>query len=453
MADRSLARRVASRGRRWSAAKALATYEALAGAGAVTRGGTPAALPAPRRTTKPASPAAAPPPAPAAIVPAAAKVFEGVTPQSLHLAGLRHGDADPVVSLVVPAIRPDSIFAGVATALQVGRRLAIATDRPLRVVPFGKADPERLAAALVEFLAADGDPVPPLHVVPQRQLAHVTVSPRDLWIVTYWTTAHAADVACRVGVLDPSRVVYLVQDYEPGFHAWSVAHALTRQTYHAGFHHVVNSSSLSRYLADREGGGTDHGLVFAPHLDLERLRTVADRRQPSPVVRVFFYGRPGKPRNLFELGVAALRAAAVALEAEGIAWEGVSAGEEHPDIVLPTGAVVRSLGTVDWDGYYDLLAHTDVGLSLMHSPHPSHPPLEVAVSGGLAVTNDLDGSRSGFHERVTAVDADPDALAAALVEAVRRAAHDGPQPFAAPGEGVLGRPLDDVVGELAHRLS
>lgn len=449
MTERSLLRRVASRGRRWSAGKALGTYEMLAGQGAVTRT-KPSQRPKPDRE-RPSPDARALPALPP--MPAAAKVFEGVTPQSLHLAGVRHGDAAPVVSMVVPAIRTDSIFAGVATALQVGRMLALALERPLRVVPFGRAEPEKLAAALTAFLAVDGQPVPQLVVVPQRQLAHTTVSADDVWVVTYWTTAHAADVACRIGVLDPSKVVYLVQDYEPGFHAWSVAHALTRQTYHAGFTHVINSSSLARYLADREGDETDHGLVFAPHLDLARLERVAARREPSEPVRVFFYGRPGKPRNLFELGVAALRAAAVTLAADGIAWQAVSAGEQHPDIELPTGEIVRSLGTVDWDGYYELLASTDVGLSLMHSPHPSHPPLEVAVSGGLAVTNDLDGSRSHFHERVTAVAPDPDALAAALVDAVRRAVHDGPQPFSPPVPGRLGRPLADVVDDLSRRLS
>lgn len=446
MAPRSRLRRAASACRRWSAAKALRLHELLAGPAAVTRqSAAPAIKPAAKKG--PPKPRALPPP-----MPEAAQVFEGVAPQSLHLASVRHGPVDPAVSLVIPAIKPDSIFAGVATALQFARRLALTMDRPLRVVPFGPADPEELAAALRTFLAVDGEPVPALQVVPQKLLPHTTVSPDDIWVVTYWTTAHAADVACRIGVLDPKNVVYLIQDYEPGFHAWSVAHALTRQTYHAGFHHVVNSSSLSRYLADREGEQTDHGLVFAPHLDLDRLARVAADRQPSATVRVFFYGRPSKPRNLFQLGVTALRAASVALAAEGIEWEAFSAGEAHPDIVLPGGGAVRSLGTLEWEAYYELLARSDVGLSLMHSPHPSHPPLEIAVSGGLSVTNDLDGSRSGFHPRVTAASLDPDALAAALVEAIRAAASHGPQPFAPPVGDVLGRPLDAVVGDLVQRL-
>lgn len=445
MAQRSIVRRAASRGRRWSASKALRAHEVLAGSAAVTR-----RAPEPRAKKATATGPAQPPATPA--MPPAASVYEGVTPHSLHLSSLRYGPAAPVVSLVVPAIKPDAIFAGVATALHVGRRLALAMDRPLRIVPFGKAEPEALAAALRDFLSAGGDPVPPLQVVPQPMLPHTTVSDDDIWVVTYWTTAHAADVACRLGVLDPARVVYLVQDYEPGFHAWSVAHAVTRQTYRAGFHHIVNSTSLARYLVDREGPQTDHGLVFTPHLDLDRLARVAAARSASPVVRVFFYARPGKPRNLYQLGVAALRAASLTLADEGIEWEGFSAGEEHPDIQLPTGATVRSLGTLGWDAYYELLAATDVGLGLMHSPHPSHPPLEVAVSGGLAVTNDLDGSRTGFHDRIVAVDADPDALATALVAAVRRARAEGPQPFAAPDGDVLGRPLDIVLDDLVQRL-
>lgn len=356
------------------------------------------------------------------------------------------------MSLAVPALDPAKIFAGVATALQVGRMLALELDRPLRLVPFGKAEPAKLHEAVHRFLAADGKPVPVITVVPKALIAHTTVSAHDIWIVTYWTTAHAAQVASQVGRLDPRRVIYLVQDYEPGFKPWSVEHALIRQTYHAGFHHVVNSASLATYLHAREGCTVDQELVFAPHLELDRLAESAARREKRSPVRVFFYARPGKPRNLFALGVAALRGAAVELAADDVAWEVVTAGESHPDIVLPDGVVARSLGTLSWDEYFDLLSRVDVGLTLMHSPHPSHPPLEVAVSGGLAITNELDGSRSNFHERITAVPADPRHLAVALADAVRQASRGAVQPFAAPAEGALGRPLADVVTSIASRV-
>jgi hypothetical protein len=147
-----------------------------------------------------------------------------------------------------------------------------------------------------------------------------------------------------------------------------------------------------------------------------------------------------------------LRYAATQLADDGIAWEAVSAGEAHPDIALPGGAFVRCLGTLDWAGYFQLLAATDVGLTLMHSPHPSHPPLEVAVSGAIAVTNDLDGTRQGIHPRVVAVPADVAALGDALVAAVHRARAEGPGPFTPPDKGALGDTLEVVVSRLLERL-
>ena len=88
----------------------------------------------------------------------------------------------------------------------------------------------------------------------------------------------------------------------------------------------------------------------------------------------------------------------------------------------------------------------------MLSPHPSHPPLEVATSGGLSITNDLDGSRSGFHERVIAVPAEVDSLATALVAAVTQIREQGTAGFTPAQPGQLGDPLHEVIEKLAQRL-
>lgn len=390
-------------------------------------------------------------PAAAELLPAGAEVYRSLTRSSLFLSAVRTGDVPPAVNLVVPPLDPSSIFAGLATALQLARRLATSLGRPLRVVPFDAAPAGPRERAVRAFLA-DDRPVPPLSVVPQPLLEHTTVSPDDLWVVTYWTTAHAAEVATRLGVLDPDRVVYFIQDYEPGFHPWSVEHSLTRSTYHVGFHHVVNSAPLSRYLVEREGEESGQGLVLAPHLDDARLERVAAERRREHVTRVFFYARPRKPRNLFALGVTALRAASVSLAAEGVPWRLVCAGEQHEPFTLPGGQPVETRGVLPWDGYYQLLAETDVALSLMFSPHPSHPPLEAAVSGALAVTNDLDGVRSGMHPRIEAVAAEPVALADALADAVRRAAQQGPGGYEPLAAHSMGEPLDTVVEQLVGRL-
>ncbi len=386
------------------------------------------------------------------VLPAGSEVYAGLTPASLLLAGVRYGDAPPAVNLLLQEWSAGGVFAGTATALETARRIAVATGRTLRVVTVRGVDEPVAAEQVRSVLAASPGPVPPVSAVFVAMLEHTVCSRQDLWLPTYWSTAHAADVACRLGVIEPQRVVYLVQDYEPSFHPWSVQHAVTRQTYHAGFHHVVNSRSLADYLTARERVPVDPQLVLGPHLDLDRLAAVAAARRPAPGVRVFFYARPTKPRNLYELGLAALRATAARLAGSDLEWEVVSAGGRHEDQDLGHGRRLTGLGVLSWDAYFGLLPSVDVGLTLMHSPHPSHPPLELAVSGALAVTNDLDGVRTGFHPRVVAADADPDALADALVAAIRQAAEHGPGGFDPAPLTALGHSMDEVLTHLLPLL-
>ena len=48
---------------------------------------------------------------------------------------------------------------------------------------------------------------------------------------------------------------------------------------------------------------------------------------------------------------------------------------------------MRALGKLDLDAYGSLLRESAVGLSLMVSPHPSYPPLDMAHLGLRVVTN------------------------------------------------------------------
>ncbi len=65
----------------------------------------------------------------------------------------------------------------------------------------------------------------------------------------------------------------------------------------------------------------------------------------------------------------------------------LSVGLAHPDVKFSTGHSLRSLGKIPWSDYPQFLSTVDVGLSLMLSPHPSYPPLEMAAAGARVVTN------------------------------------------------------------------
>lgn len=383
----------------------------------------------------------------------AARPWAQLVETSTALAGIR---LDPTarrhLDLVVGEIRADATFAGISTAIVVGRALAEELGLPLRIVMVGHTTNGNSGAA-AEAYVASRFPGVNARVVTREALLDETFSPDDTWLATHWKTAHAVDVAVRGRRIDARRVAYLMQDYEPGFSPWSTEYAVAASTYQRGFQPIVNSSPLHAYLRDHEGLEIDAELVFAPDLDLDLLRRVAGRRRHGDVTRVLFYGRPSKHRNLYRLGLTALKIAAARLAESGRPVEFVSAGEKHGDVDLGSGRVLSSRGTLPWDDYFDLLASTNVVLSLQYSPHPSHPPFDAAISGAYAVTNDFGSTRSRLHDRIAAVPAEPDALADAVVAAVLRDAADGPGDFLDLVPGLLGGDLRSAVVAAAARLT
>ncbi|PZE73431.1 hypothetical protein [Curtobacterium sp. MCBD17_019] len=400
-------------------------------------------------------------------VPERARPFEGLVETSLALAGIQTATRAGQVVLVVDEVREGAAFAGVQTALSVAIELGERLARTVRVVMVRSTTPGNSGAA-AEALIAERFPTtrdtaggPSVRVVPREDILAQVFGDEDVWIATHWKTAHALDVAVRSGVVDRDRVVYVVQDYEPGFSPWSTDYAVAASTYRAGFRMLVNSAPLQRYLHDVEGIVVPDDATFAPHLDMEKLQRVAEaRRSPAEdggVVRVLFYGRPSKHRNLFRLGVAALRVAVQELAVDDLRVEFHSAGEMHADVELGSaGRIAHRLiahGTMPWDQYFHFIASTNVVLALQHSPHPSHPPFDGALSGARVVTNEFHGTRGGLHPNIEAVATDAGSLGHALAGAVRRAAADGPTSFKPLADGVLGGALKDAVARLAVDLS
>src|SRR5690606_30111304 len=72
---------------------------------------------------------------------------------------------------------------------------------------------------------------------------------------------------------------------------------------------------------------------------------------------------------------------------EQAGWDVCSAGAAHKEIHLDRTRRVRPLGKLSLEAYARLLCESAVGVSLMCSPHPSYPPLEMAHFGMKVITN------------------------------------------------------------------
>ncbi|MFA9400894.1 MAG: hypothetical protein ACERKT_07275, partial [Acidobacteriota bacterium] len=120
---------------------------------------------------------------------------------------------------------------------------------------------------------------------------------------------------------------------------------------------------------------------------------LADR--PSP--RLLLYARPQAhaARNLYEVGVEALRIA-VAEGVFGEQWRFAGIGSTGPETAVDLGRGHRLLLSprTDQESYGRFLAGHDLGVALMDAPHPSLVPIEMASAGMAVVTTTFGSSKT-----------------------------------------------------------
>lgn len=344
------------------------------------------------------------------------------------------------LNLLVPALSSRHLFGGIETALQVFDALRHGFDRA-RIVVTDEAVPQPRSGAFysnwrISALDADDPEQDCVVAAGSRYGRTLCVGQGDFFMATAWWTAHNAFALVdwqrqRHPQVGARRVLYLIQDYEPGFYPWGARYVLAQATY---AHRertvaVVNSQQLADYL-----GAQGHRFAVCKVLQPQfnaGLKAVRDRYDVFRKERtILVYGRPGTERNAFPLVVGALRAWAK-LCPTAARWRVVSAGEAFAPVELGHGCVLESLGKLDIEDYARLLSQSAVGLSLMISPHPSYTPLEMAAFGVRVVTNRFGPKDlSVVSSFITSVDlADSRHLAAALLEITGEfdAAQDGPR--------------------------
>lgn len=391
----------------------------------------------------------------AAVVPLEPQAVPVVVPHADAILRSRLGAPTPRLRLVLHEFNHDRVFAGIRSALAAAASLARELDRPLTVVLLEEPRDPRSLGTLVDWFRdhiGNAQFVDTLRITSMERGSDEDVHPDDVWMVTYWTTAVAAGRACRAGIIDPRHVVYLVQDYEPGFFGWSDESAMASATYRQGFHFVVNSSPLARYLAEHTGVSVPREQVFAPVVDVEVLERAAAAWRPDPDgrLRVLFYGRPSHPRNLFKIGLESLQAWVETLDNHERPVLR-SAGADHPPYLLARDVRLEPLGKLSMDAYVELLSRTDLTLALMFSPHPGHLCLEPPAAGIPTLTNTFGRYREPWLAGLHLAEAEPRALGQALGEVARTARQlTTHRPEALPAG--LGGSLDDAIRAVASRL-
>jgi O-antigen biosynthesis protein len=374
-------------------------------------------------------------------------------PEQRAIAARLGGRPGRIVHVLVPGVSPSGVFGGVATAVTLAVGLAERGER-VRIVltDYGQTlGPARVRALVLRHVRTSPATLDRIEVaLAIRDDQVLDLGPADVFVATAWWTAFraAATIEAQPG-LTVRRAVYLVQDFEPLFYAESERRTMARASYALPTVPVVNSAPLAAHLADEVGLAVEPALVLAPIVAVPGRSPLRAWPTGGEPLRVVVYARPSVERNLFPT---AMRAVARWLEqrTDDTPVEVVAVGERLDARYVVAGREVRDLGVRSWDGYLEVLAGAHLGVSLMLSPHPSYPPLEMATAGMVVVTNrwgpkDL----ATVSDRFVTCEPDVDGVADALAEAERRLAAGGDPPIALDR---LGRDLDAVLDALVVRL-
>ena len=301
-------------------------------------------------------------------------------------ANFNSADLNARINLVVLGLASRDV-GGTSTAIRLLETMAACFSR-VRIVVIGEDEREFEASVWEGWELASRAPSAVRsidYLSPGKRL--LSIGPNDYFIATQWRTAHFVFQVHALQHGIHNRVIYLIQDFEPGFYSWGSLYAIADSTYHhrESTIAVFNTRLLSDYF-ERYDYRFFKAYTFEPSLNpvlaVHRLKMSVKRKRRLLLV----YGRPNSQRNAFTIVVAALKAWAGSFPCAGD-WEVVSLGEKHMDIVISAGVTLHSKGKVSLDAYSSYLLEAAVGLSLMISPHPSYPPLEMAEFAVRVVTN------------------------------------------------------------------
>lgn len=300
-------------------------------------------------------------------------------------------NSTPSLQILLPSLQARHATGGPNTAFILGLQLArkgipvgfISTDAPL------DDDVNVIKSHLLGLTGLNSDDLGIEFRDGSDRTQSLAIGYNDVLMATAWWTAQAAQPVTRM--LRHRRIYYLVQDYETLFYGASEKFADAEITYDFDHLPIINTGFLRDHLVNRSIGRyadsdfVSRAIVFEPAIDQSRFHP-QDRVAGTPR-RVLFYARPTvAARNLFGLGVAVLRAAVEKGLFGNDGWEFVGMGEQFEPIHLGRGYSLTPAPWLGFDAYAEQVRGADIMLSLMLSPHPSYPPLEMAACGGVAVT-------------------------------------------------------------------
>ncbi len=339
--------------------------------------------------------------------------FESLTPlRTYHLPSAK----TPRVNLITDSIGSGSLFGGVGTALIFAALLANRLGAPLRIVTRTKrAQPSNLDHVLSLYGIQLAHEVQFKFAAFYDRKYELDMIEGDVFITTSWWTT-----AATLPSVPHRAIIYLLQEDERMFYPFSddrmKCEAILRNRH---IRYLVNTRLMFDHLVqDGLDNMVARGRWFEPAFPSQvfypRARAAGGKR------RFFFYARPNNLRNLFYLGIEVIEQAILQQVLDLQHWDIILVGKDIPAVTLGNGYTPTKCENLSWSDYAELIGTVDLGLSLMYTPHPSYPPLDLAASGAVVVTNQFANKQvlTGYSKNIICAALERDALVEGLRQGV-----------------------------------
>ena len=312
------------------------------------------------------------------------------------------------LNLLIPGLSLRYAFGGINTAIEFFMNL-IGDSKDSRIIITDEVESDLLGFSQAKFWtqlkSEDADQDGKIILcIGDRYNKSIPVRKNDVFVATAWWTAYNGERILKWQKekwrVDPLPMVYLIQDFEPGFYSWSSRYLLAFSTYQQkNIIAIVNTSLLSDYLK-YSGINFKHYYIFEPTLNKNLTKAYQQKKDFPKKRKIIFYGRPSVDRNAYEVVIKGLEYWS-GWYPNARNWEVVSLGQVYPNIKLQNEIQVTVKGKVTLDEYAGILLESAIGISLMISPHPSYPPLEMAAFDLAVITNKFFGKNlSEYHDNL-----------------------------------------------------
>ncbi|HVI43004.1 MAG TPA: rhamnan synthesis F family protein [Anaerovoracaceae bacterium] len=336
-------------------------------------------------------------PAASAILPMRSKlsVLVSEVPETRAFSPVASPIMRPRLNLLIPSAERSKGYAGVSEALRLfdGFKKELKSRFDFRIIatdiPISNQHNLPDGQAMVDLYRDDSSYHDVLSDGTRRSNMQISVRRTDIFVASAWWTALAArnirEWQQEYFGFCPEKFVYLIQDYESGFYPWSTRFMLADATYKnvQDIIPVFNTQILADFF--HEQGYFEKCLAYQPPVN-EEIMAALDRDSEREKL-MLIYMRPHALRNCLEFADALIQRIVENQPDFWKEWRFLAIGEDFSAPQFLSTKNISVHGRLTLKEYADYLSRARVGLSLMVSPHPSYPPLEMAEAGLLVLTN------------------------------------------------------------------